>query len=222
VLLTAERAASLTGQLLAFSRRKATEPCRIDVSQALSELEPMLRRLLGDGNELRTDLTPGLGPVWMDPGQLTQVMLNLVVNARDAMPEKGVVKVRTLGIRSAGSARPLDAPAGDWVCIEIADSGVGMSKALQARIFEPYFTTKEVGRGTGLGLAVVYGAVENAAGHITVESVEGKGTAFRIFLPPRRTTDEIGAASDVPSTGSSSGPSGGSPPAPLGALSTRA
>jgi PAS domain S-box-containing protein len=193
VLMTAERAASLTGQLLAFSRRKATEPSRIDVTAALTELEPMLRRLLGDGNELRTELTPGLPAVWIDAGQLTQVMLNLVVNARDAMPSHGVVRIRTLGVRSAGSTRPLDAPAGEWVCIEVGDSGVGMSAELQARIFEPYFTTKEVGRGTGLGLAVVYGAVENAGGRVTVESVEGRGTVFRIYLPPRRATDELSA-----------------------------
>jgi signal transduction histidine kinase len=128
--------------------------------------------------------------VWIDPGQLTQVLLNLIVNARDAMPTPGTVAVRTMGVRSTGSARPLDAPSGDWVCVEIEDSGVGMSSALQARIFEPYFTTKEVGRGTGLGLAVVYGAVQGAGGHVTVSSTEGRGTVFRIYLPPRRSTDE--------------------------------
>ncbi len=190
VLLTAERAAALTGQLLAFSRRKATEPTTCDVSTSLRELEPMLRRLLGDGNELRTELTPGLAPVWIDAGQLTQVMLNLIVNARDAMPSKGVVHVRTRGVRAAGSGRPPDAPSGDWVCIEIEDSGVGMSEELCKRIFEPYFTTKEVGRGTGLGLAVVYGAVESAHGHVTVTSAEGQGTTFRIYLPPKVQTEE--------------------------------
>jgi signal transduction histidine kinase len=151
---------------------------------------PMLRRLLGDGNELRTELTPGLLPIWIDPGQLTQVLLNLIVNARDAMPDRGAVTIRTFGVRAHGSSRPLDAPSGEWICIEIVDSGVGMSAELQARIFEPYFTTKEVGRGTGLGLAVVYGAVESAQGRVSVSSTVGKGTIFRIYLPPRRATDE--------------------------------
>ncbi|MHB1298933.1 MAG: ATP-binding protein [Gemmatimonadaceae bacterium] len=190
VLMTADRAANLTAQLLAFSRRKSAEPTHVDLSEAVRELEPMLRRLLGDGNEFCSELTPGLTPAWVDSGKLTQVLVNLVVNARDAMPHCGTVTVRTYGVRAAGSARPLDAPAGEWICLEVADSGVGMRPELQARIFEPYFTTKEIGRGTGLGLAVVYGVVENAGGQVTVNSVLGEGTVFRIYLPLRRVTGE--------------------------------
>ena len=190
VLLTADRAAKLTGQLLAFSRRQATAPSQVDLSGALQELEPMLRRLLGSGNELRSDLTPGLTPVWVDVGQLTQVLLNLIVNARDAMPGGGKVTLRTFGVRAADRHRPADAPAGEWLCIEVEDTGCGIPRELHARIFEPYFTTKEVGRGTGLGLAVVYGAVENAGGQVTVRSAEGKGTTFCIYLPPRRIIEE--------------------------------
>ena len=190
VLMTADRAANLTGQLLAFSRRKVSEPTRIDLSEAVRELEPLLRRLLGDGNEFSSELTPGLTAVWVDSGQLTQVLVNLIVNARDAMPDCGMVTVRTYGVRASGSSRPLDAPTGEWICLEVADSGIGMAAELQARIFEPYFTTKEVGRGTGLGLAVVYGVVENAGGQVTVNSVLGEGTVFRIYLPHRRMTDE--------------------------------
>lgn len=190
VLLTADRAAKLTGQLLAFSRRQATAPSQVDLSGALQELEPMLRRLLGSGNELRSDLTPGLTPVWVDVGQLTQVLLNLIVNARDAMPGGGKVTLRTFGVRAADRHRPADAPAGEWLCIEVEDTGCGIPCELHARIFEPYFTTKEVGRGTGLGLAVVYGAVENAGGQVTVRSAEGKGTTFCIYLPPRRIIEE--------------------------------
>lgn len=150
----------------------------------------MLRRLLGSGNELRSDLTPGLTPVWVDVGQLTQVLLNLIVNARDAMPGGGKVTLRTFGVRAADRHRPADAPAGEWLCIEVEDTGCGIPRELHARIFEPYFTTKEVGRGTGLGLAVVYGAVENAGGQVTVRSADGKGTTFCIYLPPRRITEE--------------------------------
>ncbi len=188
VMLTADRAATLTSQLLAFSRRKTTAPALVDLSSVVHDLEPMLRRLLGTGNELGCELTPGLAPVWVDSGQLTQVLLNLIVNARDAMPSGGRVVVRTMAVRSGGPGRPSDAPPGEWNCLMVEDTGTGMSPELQARVFEPYFTTKEVGRGTGLGLAVVYGAVENAGGQVTVRSAVGEGTTFCVYLPPRRTT----------------------------------
>lgn len=184
VLSTANRAASLTGQLLAFSRRSITTPSEVRVNAVIRELEPMLGRLLVATVELRCDLGEGLPPVWVDSGQLTQVIVNLIVNARDAMPAGGTVRIRTSHLRAAGT-RPAGAPPGDHVLIEVEDSGIGMSPKVQSRIFEPYFTTKETGRGTGLGLAVVYGAVEQAGGSVTVSSVEGEGSTFRVFLPPR-------------------------------------
>ena len=185
VLATAERAAVLTAQLLAFSRRRDAAPSLVDVSAAVQEVAPMLQRLLGDSRPMRQQLDPDPSPVWIDPGHLTQILLNLVVNARDAMPEGGEVAVRSCEVLANGSARPPDAPPGAWVCLEVEDSGVGMTQELQARIFEPYFTTKELGRGTGLGLAVVFGAVHGAGGHLTVRSAPGEGTRFRVYLPPR-------------------------------------
>jgi signal transduction histidine kinase len=190
VLATADRAAVLTAQLLAFSRRRDAAPVLVQVSAALREVAPMLQRLLGDSRRLRQELAEELPPVWMDPGHLTQIVLNLVVNARDAMPDGGEVTLRTCVVPAHGAERPAEAPPGAWVCVEVTDSGVGMTDELQARIFEPYFTTKELGRGTGLGLAVAYGAVHGAGGHLTVRSAPGRGTTFRVYLPPRvGTTD---------------------------------
>jgi two-component system, cell cycle sensor histidine kinase and response regulator CckA len=183
VMMTAERAAALTSQLLAFSRRKTTEPTQVEISAALRDIEPMLRRLLGTDRILVSELREGLPPVLCDSGQLTQVMLNLVVNARDAMPGGGTVTVRTRFASGSGPSREPDLPPGAWICIEVEDTGVGMSPEVQARIFEPYFTTKKLGRGTGLGLAVVYGAVENAGGVVVVKSAPGAGTTFRVYLP---------------------------------------
>jgi len=182
VLATANRAATLTGQLLAFSRRGTTQPTEVDVSAAVRELEPMLGRLLVGAVELSCTLADDLPTVWVDSGQLTQVVLNLVVNARDAMPDGGCIAIRTALVPAAG-ARPPEAPPGEWVLLEVADTGTGIAAEIQGRIFEPYFTTKEMGRGTGLGLAVVYGAVEHAGGRVTLASTLGKGTTFRVFLP---------------------------------------
>ena len=184
VIATAERGAALTRQLLAFSRRSANAPQRVELPSALAELTPMLQRLAGDGVTVRCECASETPPVWVDPGQLTQVVLNLVVNARDAMPEGGTVTLRACPLAAVAPSRPVDAPPGDWTCLEVTDTGVGMSAAVRQRIFEPYFTTKEFGRGTGLGLAVVYGAVESAQGVITVDSVEGQGTTFRLYFPP--------------------------------------
>ncbi len=184
VVATADRGAALTQQLLAFSRRAPAAPRRVELPAAIRELEPMLRRLAGEGIDIATDLSPGTPAVYFDPNRLTQVLLNLVVNARDAMPGGGTVTVRAYALDARAPQRAPDAPRGTWACLEVRDHGVGMSPAVRQRIFEPYFTTKEFGRGTGLGLAVVYGAVESAGGSITVETAEGVGTTFRIYLPP--------------------------------------
>ena len=184
VLATADRAASLTGQLLAFSRRSSTTPSRVDVTAVVREIEPMLGRLMIGTVELRCTLADGLPAIWMDSGQLTQVIMNLVVNARDAMSSGGTIWIRTSLLGVSGDARPADAPPGECVIVEVEDTGAGMTAEIQARIFEPYFTTKEIGRGTGLGLAVVYGAVEDAGGRTTVRSAPGEGTTLRVYLPP--------------------------------------
>lgn len=186
VLSTANRAASLTGQLLAFSRRGVTLPQRLCMNAVIRDLEPMLRRVLSAEIEFVTDFADNLPHVLIDSGQLTQVVLNLVVNSRDAMPAGGTITIRTSLLAADGALRPVGAPPGEWVTLSVADSGVGMPESVRARIFEPYFTTKEMGRGTGLGLAVVHGAIEHARGTVTVQSEEGKGSCFRVYLAPHR------------------------------------
>lgn len=190
ILRVADRASHLTSQLLAFSRGGTSSPQSLEVGLVLRDLEPMLRRLTGGQIDLRLELQPALPSIWMDPGQLTQVVLNLVVNSRDAMPTGGVLTIR------AGRPDPTTAnaatalPTGEWVMIEVVDTGVGMSAEVQSRVFEPYFTTKGAGNGTGLGLAVVYGAVKGVGGHVSLESVEGRGTTVRVFLPAQRRAPE--------------------------------
>jgi PAS domain S-box-containing protein len=178
----ASRATSLTAQLLAFSRKQVLAPQALDLNLVVSELERMLRRLIGEDIDLVTDLTPHLPPVKVDPGQLEQVLLNLAVNARHAMPEGGRLTVAT---RREQRAVPLPhhPPSGRGVVLEVTDTGCGMDAPTQARIFEPFFTTKPPGHGTGLGLATVYGIVEQSGGRIEVESQPGRGACFRIFLP---------------------------------------
>lgn len=186
LLQAAQRGANVTQQLLAFSRRVPIMAEPVDVSSAVTDLGPLLERLLGGMVKVRAEVAPELPVVWMDRGQLAQVIINLAVNARDAMPDGGTLVIRTFGVPAAGGRRPVDAPPGEWVCLEVEDDGVGIPRDVLERIFEPYFTTKEVGRGTGLGLAVVYGAVERAGGHTTVQSAVGQGATFRVFLPPHR------------------------------------
>ncbi len=183
VLQTAERAAVLTGQLLAFSRQQETAPTRIDVSASLHALEPMLRQLLGAERTYESALASDLPAVLCDAGQLTQVMLNLIVNARDAMPTGGRVTVRTVLSDAATATDQTTVAAGPWVRIDVSDTGAGIPPEVLSRIFEPYYTTKAQAGGTGLGLAVVYGAVTNANGVVVVESVVGAGTTFRVYLP---------------------------------------
>jgi PAS domain S-box-containing protein len=173
VLKAGHRAASLTRQLLAFSRRQVLQPRLIDLNERVAEIGRMLKRLIGEDVELVTRLAPGLGPLLADPGQIEQILMNLAVNARDAMPQGG-----RLIIETSESDRP-----GRWLRLSVTDTGTGMSEEVKAHLFEPFFTTKEVGRGTGLGLATVYGIVEQSGGEISVESELGKGTTFRILFP---------------------------------------
>jgi PAS domain S-box-containing protein len=182
----AGRAAGLTRQLLAFSRQQVLRPRTLDLNATVEQLRGMLRPLLGEDIDLELDLSPAIPLVHADQGQVEQVVMNLAINARDAMPEGGRLLIETrralLDEQSAHERSP-DLHAGDYAVIRVSDSGVGMSPALVERIFEPFFTTKPVGQGTGLGLSTAYGIVEQSGGAITVESTVGVGTAFSVYLP---------------------------------------
>ncbi len=180
-----ERAASLTRQLLAFSRQQIIEPRIVDLNQIVEGTEKMLRRLIGEHIELDTTFAPNLGLVYVDPAQVEQVILNLAVNARDAMPEGGRLTVETADVFLGEDYSRLhrDVKAGWYVMLAVLDTGCGMDESIKSRIFEPFFTTKEQGKGTGLGLSTVYGVVKQCGGHILVHSVEGKGSIFKIFFP---------------------------------------
>ncbi len=196
----ANRAASLVRQLLAFSRRQTLRPEVLDLGEALSDLTMLLRRLLGE--KVALDVVHGrdLWQVEVDISQFEQVIVNLVVNARDAMPEGGKLTVRTANVMAADCARySYDGmPPADYVLIEVADSGTGIAPDILDKIFEPFFSTKDVGKGTGLGLSTVYGIIKQTGGFIYVDSVLGKGTTFRIFLPRHvsRVEDMRGAGAE--------------------------
>jgi two-component system cell cycle sensor histidine kinase/response regulator CckA len=180
-----ERAAALTKQLLAFSRRQVLQPTILDLNEVLRNMTTMLGRLIGEDIHLVTRLAPGLGRVKADAGQIEQVILNLVVNARDAMPKGGklVLETREQDLDDSFTSTAVGLGPGPHVLLTVADSGVGMDAATQSHLFEPFFTTKEHGKGTGLGLATVYGIVTQSGGYIDVSTEPGRGTSFRIFLP---------------------------------------
>jgi signal transduction histidine kinase/ActR/RegA family two-component response regulator len=187
----ADRAASLTRQLLAFSRRQLLQPKVLDLNDLIVEASRLLKRLLREDIEYNMRLGESLGHVLADPGQIEQVLLNLTVNASDAMPEGGVLTIETQNIvvdSYYSASRPSIKP-GEYVLLAVSDSGIGMNEETRARIFEPFFTTKEPGRGTGLGLATVYGIVNQSSGFIHVDSALNDGTRFEIYLP--RTNEKI-------------------------------
>jgi CheY-like chemotaxis protein len=170
--------------MLAFSRRQALQPKIVDLNKALTKVEPMLRRLVGDDIVMMVNNRAEQAYVRVDPGQVEQVVMNLVVNARDAMPKGGRLKVETGDVVIEAPTDDLpDARPGPYVVLSVSDTGVGMPPEIHARIFEPYFTTKEVGKGTGLGLSTAYGIVRQSEGHIAVSSEVGLGTTFRIYFP---------------------------------------
>jgi len=196
---SAERAANLTRQLLAFARRQVIEPRRINLNELIVNLNKMLHRLIGEDIRLVTQTAPDLGQIKADPGQIEQVLLNLVVNARDAMPDGGTLTIHTDNvILDEDYARRHLVTPGDYVMVSVSDTGVGMTDEVKQHIFEPFFTTKEQGKGTGLGLATCFGIIQQSNGHIDSYSQVGKGTQFKIYLPRTHGVEDSTSIREIP------------------------
>jgi len=198
----ADRAAGITRQLLAFSRKTVLSPRIIDLNDIMLNLDSLLRRLIGEDIEVLTVPARDLGSVRADPGQIEQVIMNLALNSRDAMPQGGKLTLETANVqldeKYAGEHQPIS--AGNYVMLAVSDTGLGLSPEVQARVFEPFFTTKEVGKGTGLGLSMVYGIVKQSGGYIWVYSEPGSGTTFKIYLPRVDQPAESAGADKRPSS----------------------
>jgi PAS domain S-box-containing protein len=199
------RAAALTRQLLAFSRKQVLNPTVFSVNDAVSTVEKLLRRVIGEDVCVRVALAPDAGSVRADQVQIEQVVMNLVVNARDAMPHGGVVTLSTgrAELDEKYVAAHPDARAGGYACLVVSDTGVGMDEATRSRMFEPFFTTKAVGKGTGLGLSMVYGIVKQSGGHLEVSTAPGEGTTIRVYLPRAEPAEEIATCAAQPPVGGS-------------------
>jgi len=180
-----ERAATLTAQLLAFSRQQVISPTVLDLNAAIDGLEPMVRKLIGENMRLVLKLGLDAGHIRADAGQLDQILVNLVVNARDAMPDGGTITIETRNelVDEPYAIEHFDVRPGPFVLLVVSDTGVGMDRAMQERIFEPFFTTKQLGMGTGLGLATAYAIVHQAGGHIWLDSKPGVGSTFKLYFP---------------------------------------
>jgi PAS domain S-box-containing protein len=185
IAAAADRAASLTRQLLTFSRQQVMQPRVMSINAVVLDLENMLRRLIGEDIELRTYLDPEIAAVNVDPGQLEQVLINLVVNARDSMPAGGRISIRTSSadLSAESGTGTLNPPDGEFVMLAVSDTGTGMTREVQQRLFEPFFTTKKLGRGTGLGLSTVYGILKQSGGEVHVYSEIGQGSTFKVYFP---------------------------------------
>jgi GAF domain-containing protein/ActR/RegA family two-component response regulator len=196
---SADRAAALTHQLLAYSRRQVLQPKVLDLNSVIAGVAPMLERLIGEDIELRIVRGEGLWPIRVDPGQIEQVIMNLSLNARDAMPVGGLLLIETANVELGQAPSTMSEPVaeGSYVMLKVEDSGVGMDEETQRRIFEPFFTTKEVGQGTGLGLATVQGVVSQHGGAVRVYSASAKGTTFKIYLPRAQGSVEASAGGDA-------------------------
>ena len=204
IALAADRATNLTRQLLTFSRRQIIQPKNLDLNEVVNAMTKMLRRLLGEDITLQVSYTPGLPLVHADPGMMEQILLNLSINARDAMPRGGSLFVNTsiTAIDQTHAKQLPDAVAGNYVCLAVRDTGTGIAPEVLPHIFEPFFTTKDVGKGTGLGLATVFGIVQQHHGWITAESVVNEGATFKIFLPATaEKTAAAAAAASEPAVG---------------------
>ena len=203
----ADRAAALTRQLLTFSRKQVLEPTILDVNETARSFEKMMARVLGEDISLVTKLEPNIGLVKADPGQLDQVLMNLAVNARDAMPNGGTLTIETADFHlDADEARRYGGVApGRYIMLAVTDTGVGMDAETQARIFEPFFTTKDQGKGTGLGLSTVYGIVQQSGGHVAVRSEPGRGTTFKVYLPRAASDAQARSTADRPAATPGSG-----------------
>ena len=178
-----ERAAGLTRQLLMFARKQQMQPVNLDLNETVSQMTKMLQRILGEDIALRSEYSPALPLINADVGMIEQIILNLAVNARDAMPNGGQLTIRSQVEKFQPTANAENKPAEARVCLSVTDTGCGIAPEILARIFEPFFTTKEVGKGTGLGLATVYGIVQQHRGDIVVQSEPGKGTTFKVYFP---------------------------------------
>jgi PAS domain S-box-containing protein len=201
ISLAAQRAAHLTHQLLAFARREVVQPEVVDVNAVVTDVEQLLKSTLGEHIELRSELAPDLRSVLIDPGRLEQILVNLAVNARDAMPEGGTLTIHTanLDVNEDYTAHRAELSPGPYVDLRVSDNGKGMTREVAERAFDPFFTTKPAGQGTGLGLATIYGIVQQAGGRAEIRSESGVGTTATVLLPatdgtPSRTAKQIGAA----------------------------
>jgi len=195
ILRASERATGLTNQLLAFSRRQVSVPRIVDLNAVVANVDRMLRRVIGEDIELETRLEPLLAPVKVDPSHIDQVILNLAVNSRDAMPDGGKLTIETSNVEVSDdyASGHIGVAVGPHVLLSVSDTGLGMDAATQERVFEPFFTTKEKGKGTGLGLSIVYGIVKQSGGEVLVYSEPGHGTVFKIYLPAASQEDAVPA-----------------------------